>query len=501
MADKVDYKTTLRIEGDTRSAEAGIRRVSTRLQNLTNVAAEVNRQLRSDRINSVLSGAASRMDRLVRAANNSRNAILAGMRSVAIFGLAVEGIRRLVELWQTANRLIEQFRTRLERAALASHVERAASETRRLVSAQGELNRQLKEQLDLLQRASTLREMRQSGFVAFEDQARDQARAVERAGVSDPRQLRALEDRYAAEDEARARARRSAGTAAQIDRLQAEADRYGAAAQGAGARRGQLVRQLGDEDGILQRQYALKASDEEIAATRKRLEALGEALKAAVEEQRTFELEAGYRRSQIAILKEQQRQFDALAQAGSPVQAAARLAWDRIDRADAEANARLAERLEANEASDRWERDFARATPAEKIEMLRTRENDARTRLGSLQDALAQEMGKEVAQRDEGRLGELRSGIERAQGEMFSARRQREAAEDAAAAASTGERAWNVQVGGGSRLNAMGLGAGSGVQRVQEQMAKSLADLVRLGRDQLTQLRGLRSDESAATFS
>jgi hypothetical protein len=47
----------------------------------------------------------------------------------------------------------------------------------------------------------------------------------------------------------------------------------------------------------------------------------------------------------------------------------------------------------------------------------------------------------------------------------------------------------------------MGLGAGSGVQRVQEQMAKSLADLVRLGKDQLNQLRGIRNEDSSATFS
>ena len=58
-----------------------------------------------------------------------------------------------------------------------------------------------------------------------------------------------------------------------------------------------------------------------------------------------------------------------------------------------------------------------------------------------------------------------------------------------------------VTIGAGSRLNAMGLGAGSGVQRVQEQMAASLRDLVRLGNDQLSALQSIHNNESSAVFS
>ena len=60
---------------------------------------------------------------------------------------------------------------------------------------------------------------------------------------------------------------------------------------------------------------------------------------------------------------------------------------------------------------------------------------------------------------------------------------------------------FDQQIGSGSRLNAMGLGAGSGVQRVQEQMASSLRDLVRIGRDQINAIREIGRESGTATFS
>lgn len=508
--DKPEYKTKIKIEGDTKGAEAGIRRVSTRMQNLTKVAEEVNRQLRSDRINRVLSGLASRMDRLVRAANNFRKSILDGMRSVAIFGLAVEGIKRLVEIWQTANRLIEQFRTRLERADFASHVARAASETRSLVSAQGELNQKLNEQLDILQRTFSLRSMATSGQQTFADEQRTVARAVELAGVTDPRERQAIEDRYAQEDEARGRAQSISGIAEKIRQLEAEAKAYEASARQSGELATRLVAQNVSESAILAKQTEQQnggllkemfggneAGDEQIAATKKRIEALGQSLKAANEEKRTFEIEAAYRRQQIAILQEQQKSFQNL---GTSAQTVADATWKKMDEADAEANRRLAEKLSANEAADKWARDFGQANTSEKIAMLSTRENDARGRMTSLQDELDREMAKAVSERSSARLDELRGGIESAQGEMFSARRQREALEEANAAGVSGLTRENVTLSAASRLNAMGLGSGSGVQRIQEQMATSLKDMVRFAREQLNTLKDIRNNETGAVF-
>lgn len=459
---KEDYKTVIKIEGETKSAEAGISRVKGALTSLTSGLLKV------------------------------RAAISSVMRAFGVFYLAFEGIKtaytnvkKLVELWK-------EYKTAVERATLASNISKATHETNRLAEAQKNLNNQLKEQLTLAQRAASLRELGQSGAKTFADEQRNVNRAIELAGVTDPRQRQLLEDRYAREDEARQRAEMGKNLTGRIGQLTAEADAYSASAARAQELRNQTSGQIDRELAIQAQQKALGASDEDLAATRKRIEALEATRAAALKEQKTFEEEASYRRQQVQILQQQQKAFEQLGTSAAQVQEAA---WRKLDEADAEASKKLSEKLATNEAADRWERDFAKATPTEKINMLSEKESSARNRLGTLQSALDTEMGKAVADRDQTRLAELRNGIEQAQGEMFSARRQREAEEEAAATSRQG-----VTLGAGSRLNAMGLGAGSGVQRVQQEMANSLKDLVRLGRDQLAALKDISSENGGATF-
>lgn len=457
-----DYKTVIKIEGDTKSAEAGISRVK---------------------------GAFSTLQTSLLKA---RAAISSVMRAFGVFYLAFEGIktayenvRKLVELWK-------EYKTAAERAALASNITKAVHETNRLADAQKNLNNQLKEQLTLVQRAASLRELGKSGANTFADEQRNVNRAVELAGVTDPRQRQALEDRYAREDEARRRAETGNGLADRIGTLRAEANAYATSATNAGNVRRETSDQIDRELAIQRQQAALGASDEEKEATRKRIEALEETRRQALKEQKAFEEEAAYRNQQIKILEQQQKAFEQLGTSAAQVQEAA---WAKIEAADAEASKKLSEKLATNEAADRWEREFAKASPAEKINMLQEKESSARNRLNTLQSALDVEMGKSVAERDEARMADLRSGIETAQGDMFAARRQREGLE----AEAIGQRQ-SVSIGAGSRLNAMGLGAGSGVQRVQQEMVNSLKDLVRLGRDQLAALKDIQNEDAGATF-
>lgn len=457
-----DYKTVIKIEGDTKSAEAGISRVK---------------------------GAFSTLQTSLLKA---RAAISSVMRAFGVFYLAFEGIktayenvRKLVELWK-------EYKTAAERAALASNITKAVHETNRLADAQKNLNNQLKEQLTLVQRAASLRELGKSGANTFADEQRNVNRAVELAGVTDPRQRQALEDRYAREDEARRRAEMGNGLADRIGTLRAEANAYATSAANAGNVRRETSDQIDKELAIQSQQAALGASDEEKEATRKRIEALEETRRQALKEQKAFEEEAAYRNQQVKILEQQQKAFEQLGTSAAQVQEAA---WAKIEAADAEASRKLSEKLATNEAADRWEREFAKASPSEKINMLQEKESSARNRLGTLQSALDEEMGKSVAERDEARMADLRSGIETAQGDMFAARRQREGLEEEA----IGQRQ-SVSIGAGSRLNAMGLGAGSGVQRVQQEMVNSLKDLVRLGRDQLAALKDIQNEDAGATF-
>lgn len=492
-----DYKTKIKIESDTKGAEAGVSKVKSQLQDLGKVADKVNSQLAAEGAARRLSNLSGFVKGLVVPFNALRVAISGCMRALGVFFLAFHGIQmiyswmeKLVDIWR-------EYSTQAERAALATSIAKATAETNRLVEAQKSLNDQLKEQLALRERAASLQELRASGEKSFADEKRSVDRAIELAGVSDPRQRRALEDRYAREDEARSRAERGSAIAGRITRLTAEADAYGASATRAGDVMAQSAAAMSNEQQILRKQRALNAGkeegQEEIDATIKRIEALSAAYEAAKKEKRVFEEEAAYRRSQIQILTEQQQAF---AQLGTSAEKVSAAAWDKIDAADAEANRRLNDKLAANSAADDWQRRFSAASPAEKVSMLQGKEDSARERMGRLQESLDEEMGKAVADRSESRLAELRAGIESAQGEMFSARRQREGLADASPATRQG-----VSIGGGSRLNAMGLGAGSGVQRVQEQMAASLRDLVRLGNDQLSALQSIHNNESSAVFS
>lgn len=497
-----DYKTKIKIESDTKGAEAGIAKTKSQLEDLGKTGDKVNKQLAQEEASKGLRGLASRITGLLAPLAAVRAAVSSVMRAFGLFYLAYEGvmavyngIKKLVEIWK-------EYEQAAEKAALADAIAKATTETNRLVEAQKSLNDQLKEQLSLQQRAASLRELRASGEKSFANEQRSVERAIELAGVTDPRQRQALQDRYAREDEARSRAERNFALAGKIGTLTSEANAYSASAARAGDVERQTAAALANEQNILSRQREMLAADkesetakEQIEATQKRIEALGAAWEAARKEKAAFQEEAAYRRSQIQILTEQQQAF---AKLGTSAEQVAAAAWQKIDAADAAANQRLSDKLAANMANDDWQRKFQAASPAEKISMLTEKEDSARGRMNELQSALEEEMAKAVADRSESRLAELRSGIESAQGEMFSARRQREGLEEIGPAASSRQ---NVTIGGGSRLNAMGLGAGSGVARVQEQMAASLRDLVNLGRDQLSALKGIKREDSSAVFS
>lgn len=90
---------------------------------------------------------------------------------------------------------------------------------------------------------------------------------------------------------------------------------------------------------------------------------------------------------------------------------------------------------------------------------------------------------------------------ERAQQEKAA---QRERVEEATGALKRTEMLQNGIMSvapSGNRLTAMGLGAGSGVARVQERMAESLKDLVKLGQQQIEELKQIKDGEDVAVFA
>lgn len=463
-----DYKTKIVIEGDSKDAADAIKEVSGGLESL------------------------------LRTLNIIRNIAGRAMRAVGLFYLAFEGGRRIVNILSALKTKLDDIQTSAARTRLAASVAEATAETNRLVSARSALNDKLKEELEIMQRRNSLRDMAQSGETSFGDEQRRIGRALALAGEADPNRRRLLQDQFAAEDEARANATRVDALGRRIGDLDAEESAYSGKASGAASRIKDIDAQIAAEEKL----YKLYRSDESRKAAEERLMALRAEREVAVKEKATFEEEAAYRRAQIQLLEKERSQLQALG-LYSAAEAQANARWRDENTAQQREQSAFAQRMGLKAADEQWQRDYAAASQSEKVNMLREREDAARERYTTGANDLSAEMSKDVRERNAQRIAELRSNIESAQGDMFSARREREslaaAAEgrlDSFAGAFMGAAAPS-----GNRLTAMGLGAGAGVARVQEQMATSLKDLVKAAKVQIEELRAIKDAPNVAVFA
>lgn len=193
--------------------------------------------------------------------------------------------------------------------------------------------------------------------------------------------------------------------------------------------------------------------------------------------------------------------------------------WREKEAAQQRDQSDLDQRLERRRSEEAWKREFKEAgQPAQpqapekpeerQLQMLQEREDQARTEMGELRKRYDAEMNKDVQSRDEQLLDELKTGILDAQDRMFDARSQREDLTDKLVQDAQNQldqyadRFAGAYAPGGNRLTAMGLGAGSGVDRVQEQMASSLRELVRLGQEQIAEIKvgNIRAADNVAVY-
>ena len=157
----------------------------------------------------------------------------------------------------------------------------------------------------------------------------------------------------------------------------------------------------------------------------------------------------------------------------------------------------------AAKAADRaWNKEYDEADSTRKRTMLLDKESTAAADLQTLRAQLDKEMEKDVGARDARRIAELKSGISDAQGRVYSAQDEAErlAKEDVKNRESMMCAMVSAAAPSGNRLTAMGLGAGSGVDRLQTQMADSLKHLVALSQQQISELRGIKEESLVATY-
>lgn len=471
MADR-DYETKIKITGDSAGAENAISRTSKALRSILAPLTAI------------------------------RSAISGVMRAMGVFYMAAEGVRLVIEGYKKLCEWINSAAAAARELAISLRSESIATAVANTVAAYRQLNKEIAETNRLESERNAILDRRKDRARALEDAQLERKKQSEIAEL-DPASESYAENRAAIE---RSYARRRSSLAARRagedaradgDRLYAEADRKDRQANEMQKKYDRLMREDDRQVELVWRlgmdarhgvEGAQERHDEE---EKKHFAIVDEAMKIkeAVEAMRqeanslrsnAAEKMGGGVAAQIRDTTEQKR-IDNEERAES-----ARKEKAREEKTKAE-EARASEaRMEIAKQAEIAKLDFsAKGYVSSRAEIERAYERR------SLEAKLAEagEPGSPERLEIEARLARLSN-------EEREAEARRQAAEEKPASGGG-----TVPIGAGSRLNAMGLGAGSGVQRVQEQMVESLKDLVRLGKDQLDQLKVIRDGDNTATFA
>lgn len=473
---KEDYKTVIKIEGDEKGALAAVKRAEAALGSLANT------------IKTKFSAAAIVL-------RGIRTAISGVMRALGVFYLAAEGIKLVVttlqKLYEWAHRAEKAARELADSLSRDSIATAAANAT----AAYEKLNKQIAESNRLERERSAILDKRLATSRALEDATLEREKQADIAKL-DPASATYAENRAAIE---RSYARRASTLAvARAD----ENSRAGAQQLYAEANRKDL------DANKLQAEYERQMRIADRA--RDRVFALGMRARRGEEgaQEKHDEAEQQYWQTYDGAMKVKEA-MEAMRKEADSIRARA------AEMAGGSREARI--RDEATQAKITNDEKAAAAKKAAAEEEKR-KADERRAAAAQL------EIDKQaaIARLDPSAVGfgDARAAIERtyrkrglearlaATGEGTPERLETEAElaqlanEERIAAAKTdaGISREAITLGAGSRLNAMGLGAGSGVQRVQQEMVNSLKDLVRLGRDQLAALKDIQNEDAGATF-
>lgn len=501
MADK-DYKTTIKIDADGNGAVVTISRVKNALKGFGDTVLRAG-----DTIGRFVSAFAK------------LNWIVASVQ------LLVSWMQNLREWMNRAATASRELAERLRDESIATAAAHAAEAYKKLNKELAEANRLEKERNQILDRRKSAQRDIEDANLEF-SKAREivaldpsqEGYADAKAAIERKYERQAAETRFSREQEdATQESRRLYAEAARKERaanaMQEVADRQWNVAK----RRQDVSR----EDDFAANRSGSAEDRKKAEKSHKAWEAAYDAAKATQDAVDALRRDAASLRLQggeiIGSPGARARRDAALSRADIAERDAAVAAdarWREKDAAQQRDQNDLDQRLERRRSEETWKREFKEAgqvpeNPEERqLQMLQEREDRARTEIGELRKQYDAEMAKDVQSRDEKLLDELKTGILDAQDKMFSARSQRENLTDEMAQDAQNQldqyadRFAGAYAPGSNRLTAMGLGAGSGVDRVQEQMASSLKELVRLGQQQIAEIKAgnIRAADYVAVY-
>lgn len=377
-----------------------------------------------------------------------RAAMSAVMRAMGVFYLAAEGVRMVVGIYQKLHEWME--RAAKAARALADQMEqtRNALAATWAVEHYKQLNKELAE-------ANRLERERN----AILDQRKATTRDLEDANAERNKQL-------------------------EISRLDPASATYA------------------EDKAAIERKYARQASSQ--AAARATADARENARRMYSEADTKDRQANQVQRRYEALMRVNDAQVERVFRLGRDARAGVEGAQEKHDEAERQANATYDEAMKAKEAMEalRKEAEALRRQAGELAGSGRTANiRDAATQMRIDNEERADRAKKEQAARDaaEREAEQQRRVQERAEVEK---RREADRAAGEIERKIAGYESGVASVApSGNRLTAMGLGAGAGVARVQEQMANSLKDLVKASKEQLEELKAIANSDNTAVFA
>lgn len=401
---ETEHKTTIKIDGDSKGATAAI-----------------------DKVSSLLKG------KLMSSLLAVRTVMSTISRALGVFWLAWNGIQLVIAGWQKLRDAMTATARAAERFALDVALDRATRAADRLLGKQREINAEIAKRARLEAAARQAEETKQGAQSSLESARREVERETRLAGVTDPRQRRALQERLDAEDAARRAEDDDARNSKKLAQMWSEHALQKQLAESARERVNEIDREIRLQEIELRNLQEMKAKDDEMAATkeksiegrRKNIEALQKersesaaAAEAAIEAAKTAKDTA---EALAEAMKSSRLAASERALAANVKQTAA---WAETDREDRRGQEEM-ERQIAETKKRIGGGEPVESGDAARLAELQRRENEALIRLESAQRALAAELYRDVRQRSEERMDRAKAAAEEAQRDAIAAFEER----------------------------------------------------------------------------
>lgn len=413
---------------------------------------------------------------VVGALNGVRSAINRVMAAFGLFGLAMQGVQFVIEGYKKLTDWMNRAAKVAAELRIAAVFKDAANAMDRLIARQETYNKLLKEELADLGRRKELQNIERSGKEERETEKREISRAKEIAGAANEDEEREIRQRWAVEDETRARGKRYR----QLKSSAAEEDEKAAIY---GSKAGAAESNVKNADSAIEdlRANMVKMNDEQRKEAEKQIASLEAKRKANAEAAAQFRIEEQMAEKRAALYRQQiedVRKGGGVAQAKNDAENA-KIARTKAEKDKAE-KAKRDQNLEDRELERRREEELARLDPRSATYEKDKKRIERAYEIESAEAKIGRATNAEDRQAAETEL------------ETIKIRQGRESEEERLSGLADYESRLAGQDNSSrpkDRLTAMGLGSGAAVDRTAQDQAKNVKTLVDLLKEQVNLTR------------